>query len=411
MVSTAVNTPYSHELKWPPHLRPFDPWDPEIQTDPWAHYTWMLEHAPVLRTQTAAGDAWYLSRYRDVQWVFRTPKLFSSQRLDPKMVPHLIVMDDPDHTRLRAVVAHAFSPKAVANIEDQVRGLAEGYFQPLVDAHGGEVIASVAIPLTMGTIASLLGLPLPDTEQFRIWLDDFGNYIGRVSGMAPGSPTDESGTMAFVAHMRKALDNAPVEGDSLLSCIARARREGNITEDETKYFGPMLFNAGYETTTHLIGNGIVLLAEMPHLLARLHEHPGDVPKFVEELLRFKSSIHRMRRSTTQDVEISGHKIPAGTNVFVLIAAANRDAEKFPNPDVFDMDRITGGHVGFGFGMHFCLGAWLARMEARVVFELVARTVSKIELYPDARRAIVPYVGGTGSATGAKSLTVRLTLAS
>lgn len=407
-MSHAVTTPYSHELNWPAHLRPFDPWDPEIQADPYAHYTWMREHAPVLRTKTAAGDAWYLSRFRDVQWAFRTPKIFSSQRLDPTVCPNFIVMDDPDHTRMRAVVAYAFNPKAVAKIEDRVRRLAAEYFQPLVDAGGGEVIANVAVPLTMGTIASLLGLPLSETERFRQWTEDFTSYLGRLSGSAPGSPTDEAGAMAFVAHMREILDHVPIEGDSLLSCIARTLRDGNMTEDEARYFGPILFNAGYETTTNLIGNGFVLLAENPHLLARLRHQPADVPKFVEELVRFKSSVHRMRRSTTQEVEVAGHVIPARTGVFLLMAAANRDAEKFPNPEVFDMDRETGGHVGFGFGVHSCLGAWLARMEARVVFELVARAVSKIELYPDAKRAIVPFTGGNGAVTGPKSLTVRLT---
>ena len=411
MVPTAVKTPYSHELEWPPHLRPFDPWDLEILADPYAHYIWMLEHAPVLRTRTAAGEAWYLSRFSDVQWAFKTPKLFSSQRLDPKMCPNLIVMDEPDHTRMRAVAAYAFNPKAVAKIEDRVKRLAEEYLQPLVDARGGEVIFNFAIPLTMGTIASLLGLPLSEPERYRRWTDDYNTYLGRLSGSSPGSTTDEAGAMAFVAHMRKALDDAPVEGDSLLSCIARTLREGNMTEDEASHFGPVLFNAGFETTTGLIGNGFILLSEMPHLLARLHDHPDDVPKFVEELLRFKTSVHRIRRSTTQDVEVSGHMIPARTYVFLLAAAANRDAEKFPHPDIFDIDRNIGGHVGFGFGVHSCLGVWLARMEARVVFELVARTVSKIELYPDAKRAVVPYVGGSGALFSYKSLTVRLTPAS
>jgi len=268
-MSAIADTRFSHELNWPPDLRPFDPWDPAIQTDPFAHYAWMREHAPVLRTRTPAGDAWYLSRHADVQWAFRTPKVFSSRRTDPTKCPNFIVMDDPDHARLREVVADAFRPKVVARMEDQVRSLADGYIRVLLAAGGGELMTGLNLPLTMGTIASLLGLPLSDKEQLLGWTVDFSNYLGRLSGSGPGSPTDEAGTNAFVAYMRLWLDKAPAEGDSLLSAIARARRNGILSDEEAGYFGPILFASGFDTTALMIGNGIILLAEMPHLLARL----------------------------------------------------------------------------------------------------------------------------------------------
>ncbi len=406
-LSAAQETPYSHELAWPPHLRPFDPWDESIKADPYAHYAWMHEHAPVLRARTPAGDAWFLSRYRDVQLAFRSAKIFSSRRPDPKVFPNVVASDEPDHTRLRSVVAHAFTPKAVARVEGQVRATAEGLLRPMIASGGGEVVGNFAIPLTMSTIAGLMGLSLSKTAQFRQWTEDYTSLLGRLLGSSPGSPTDASGTAAFVAHMDQALDAAPLEADTVLSCIARSRADGKITGSEAAAFGPLLFDAGSQTTSLLIGNGFIVLSEMPHLLARLRANPADVPKFVEELLRCRSSVHRMRRVTTESVEVSGQRIPEGAAVYLLMAAANRDAEKFPNPAVFDMDRDTGGHLGFGFGIHACLGSWLARMEARIVFELLAQTVSAVALDPDPRRAVVPMTAGSGVVSGPKALTVRL----
>lgn len=402
-------TPYSHELDWPSHLIPFDPWNEAIKENPFPHYAWMLEHAPVLRARTAFGDSWVLSRHSDVQFAFRNPKLFSSRlRADSTGYPHLLIRDDPDHTRLRAVVAHVFTPKAVAAIEGKIRVLAETKLQRLIDAKGGEVMANLPVPLTTETIASLLGLPLSERERYRQWTEDFNSFLGRISGSAPGSPTDESGTKAFFEHMTNALVNAPADGDSILTSIARARREGILSEDEALTFGPILFGAGTDTTTLLIGNGFLLLSEMPHLLTRLRGSPQDVPKFVEELVRFRSSVQRATRITTAEVEISGQLIPAGSFIFLLLASANRDPQKFPHPEVFDLDRAPGGSVGFGFGVHACLGSWLARMEARLVFEAVARMVSKVELDPEATPALVPFTGGNGALLGPKFLRVKLT---
>jgi cytochrome P450 len=399
---------YSHELDWPPHLRPFDPWDRDIQEDPYAHYTWMRDHAPLLKARTPAGDAWYLTRYHDVQWVLRSPKLFSSELVDRKVLPQFIFMDDPDHSRLRAVVAPAFTPKAVARNEEKVRELAQKYLQALIEAGGGEVIEEFALPLTMGTIANILGLDLSDWKQFRDWTDDWVSYSGRMTGNGPGSPTDQSGTRAFVDYVAKAMESTPAEGDSILTSLVRTRREGRMSEDEAKYFPLVLFSAGHETTTILIANGLIRLAEMPRLLSRLRENPADIPKFVEELARLHPPIHRLRRVTSQEVEISGQKIPARSHLRLLIVAANRDPLKFPNPENFDLDRETAGHLGFGFGLHSCLGSWLARMEARVAFEVIVQKISRVELYPDAARAILPYLGGSFAITGPKSVTLRLT---
>ncbi len=406
---TALATaPYSHELNWPPHLRPFDLWDESIKADPYAHYDWMRAHAPVLRVRTPTGDAWFLSRYRDVQWAFRTPKVFSSRFRDPAMFPNMVASDEPDHTRLRSIIAYAFHPKAVAGIEGHVRALTEKSLRALLDSGGGDVIGDFAIPLTTSTIAGFLGLSLSRTDQFRQWTEDYTSFLGRIMGSSLGSPTDEAGTSAFLAYLNQALSDAPTGGDSLLSRIAQARREGEISENEASSFGPLLFDAGTQTTSLLIGNGFIVLSRMPQLLDRLRLDPTSVPKFIEELVRYRTTAHRQRRITTEDVDVSGYKIPSGSVVYLLLAAANLDADKFPDPDIFNMDRDTGGHLGFGFGMHACLGAWLSRMEMRTVFEAVARSIRGIEFDPEAERAIVPLTVGTGGVGGPKALHLRLT---
>jgi cytochrome P450 len=403
----SVATPYPEDLVWPAHLRPFDPLDHTIQADPYPYYEWMREHAPVLRTKTSLGEAWFLSRYRDVVGVLRSHKIFSSELYDPKKAPQVLFMDEPDHMRLRAAVAHIFTPKAVAKLEEKIRSLAGQYFHPLLGEGIVEIVESFAAPLTLDMITILIGLPLSETDQFRRWSQDWGSYSGRLSGNSPGSPTDEAGTMAFVEYMRQTLERVPADGDSILSSIVRARAQGKLTDQEAQFFTLVLFTAGHETTTILIANGLIQLAETPELLTRLRENPGDIPAFVEELARYKPPIHRLRRITTREVEVGGHTIPAHAHVRLLIVAANRDPEKFPNPELFDLGRDTGGHLGFGFGIHSCLGSWLARLEARIIFELIAQTVSKIELYPDAARAVVPFTGGSMSASGPRLLTLRL----
>ena len=404
---SSINTPYAEDLAWPAHLRPFDPLDHGIQADPFPYYEWMRAQAPVLKTRTALGEAWFLSKYRDVVAALRAPKIFSSELYDPKKAPQVLFMDDPDHTRLRVAVAHVFTPKAVLKFEEKIRSRAAQYFEPLLAAGGGEIVESFAAPLTMDTIASLLGLPLSETDQFRRWSQDWGSYSGRLTGNSPGSSSDEAGTYAFVEYMSKALEQIDPEGDSILSSIVRARAEGKLTDQEAKFYSLVLFTAGHETTTILIANGLIQLSSMPGMLTRLHENPGDVPRFAEELARFKPPIHRLRRITTQDVKVGGHDIPAGSHVRLLTVSANHDSEKFPDAETFDLNRDTGGHLGYGFGAHSCLGAWLARLEAKIVFELLAQRVSAIELYPDPQRAVVPFTGGSMSASGPKLLTVRL----
>jgi cytochrome P450 len=402
-----TTVPYSHELNWPPHLRPFDPLDEEIQADPYPHYAWMRENAPVLRTKTTSGDVWLVSRFQDVQWALRSPKLFSSEVGYKEHIPQMFFMDPPAQTRLREVVASEFTPKAVARHEAAIQALVDEHFGRYLKKGGGEIVEECIAQLTIGTIASVLGLPLTDAGKFRTWSSDVANYFGRVTGRGLGDPpADELGMKAFLQYVQKAMTGTDEEG-SILARIGRLFREGVLPEKEAQFLVLSIFNAGHETTTMLTANGMIILAQRPDLLRRLRDKPADVTPFVEELARYRPSAHRLSRITTTDVAIGGVTIPAQSAVRLLPAAANRDSARYPNGEVFDMDRDTSGHMAFGFGIHSCLGSWLARLESKVLFRTVSQRLSRLEFDPDLARSVVPYKGGTLGPSGPQAVTLKV----
>ncbi|WP_430296901.1 cytochrome P450 [Sinomonas sp. B1-1] len=404
---TTTLIPYSHELPWPEHLRPFETVDFEIQKDPFAHYAWMREHAPVLRTQTPARDVWFISRHDDVRAALRAPKVFSSAVVDPAPLVFLTLFDPPEHTRLRQVVASSFTPKAVAAFSDQVRGYAHGYLDELLAAGGGDVVEGFALRITMATISGLLGIPASDFDQMKAWSDDISSYFGRLARQAPGSEGDEEGAKAFFAYLLDNLDRARRDDtDSVGGNIARLLTEGVLTEQEAKHFCAFLFVAGHETTTILLANAFLRFAESPELLERIRRNPTDAAAFVEEMARHSGTIQRISRITTKDVEVAGVQIPAGEIVILLPGSANRDERRFADADRFDIDRDTNGHLGFGHGIHSCLGQHLARLEAGIGVELITQRLSRVELDP--AHPIEFVTGGNLANTGPSRLVAKLT---
>jgi cytochrome P450 len=404
-MSAPLHTPYAHELAWPAELTPFDAWDTSIQANPFPHYAWMRQHAPVLRTATPIGDVWFLSRYADVLAAFRAPDAFSSVLNDQAKLPVMLFLDPPDHNRLRELVAHLFRPKAIAHYEAQIRAIAQRSIESLLDRGSGEFVSDFAIPVSMGTITSILGLRDADFSRLREWAEQLSSYFGRITGRSPGSPGDEEGARALMELITRSLIDAEDDG-SMLGFISRLWRSGTLTDEEAMQFGVLLFNAGHETTTILMSNGLVLLQQRPDIHRRLRDDPAAIRAFVEELARYRGTLQRLGRRTTRDVEVAGHVIPRHSHVRLLPGSANRDEAKFPDGETFDIDRNTSGHLGFGHGVHACLGAWLARLETRVVFELVTQNIERIDL--DGPDAITPYAGGTMSNTGPRALDVRIT---
>lgn len=397
--------PYADEMDWPDRLEPFDALSFGQQANPFPHFAWMRENAPVLKSRTTREDLWFISRYEDVLAVLRNPKLYSSSTIDPDVLPLILLMDPPRHTRLRETVARAFTPKAVARFEGQIRDLAQQFLDPVVQAGGGDIVEDFAVRLTIGTIGTLLGIPVGETDPLKSWSDDFANYAGRMARYAPGTQNDKQGTDEFLEFLKSLLEEA-ANGteESVVGNLGRLWKSGALDERDALHFCAFLFLAGHETTTILIANGFLTLSEQPQLMGLMRHGSSYVPRFVEELARFRAAPQRLSRVTTQDVEVQGYLIPKGSHLRLLPGSANRDAAKFPDGERFDIERDTTGHIGFGYGIHTCIGAWLARLETRVAFELVVKRLSSVAL--DENTPILFYQGGTMSNTGPRSMSVR-----
>lgn len=374
--------PYSHELEWPAGLEPFKVVDDGSQGDPYNHYRWMLENAPVLRAASPVSDVWFISRFEDVRKALRAPKVFSSEVVKPVPLTFLTLMDSPDHGRLRQIVAKAFTPKAISLFEGRIRETAEQLLDGLIARGGGDVVEDYAIPLSMSTISALLDVPAEDFEKMKFWSDETFSYFGRLARNAPGTGTDEESAHAFFAYLKDTMERLHAEGnESVGGHIARMWKEGQLSEKEAKELCAFVFIAGHDTTTILLANAFRVVAEQPDLLDRLHAEPADAEAFVEELARYRGTVQRVSRITTEEVEVAGVTLPKGAIVRLMPAAANHDAAKYPNPSVFDIDRDTTGHLGFGHGVHACLGAPLARLETRVTAELLGRRLAHAALDP------------------------------
>lgn len=374
--------PYSHELDWPEALEPFKVVDDGSQGDPYAHYRWMLENAPVLRAASPVSDVWFISRFEDVRKAMRAPKVFSSEVVKPVPLTFLTLIDAPDHSRLRQIVAKAFTPKAIGLFEARVRETANRLLDELIARGGGDVVEDYAIPLSMSTISALLDVPAEDFEKMKHWSDETFSYFGRIARNAPGTGTDEESANAFFAYLRDTMERLYAEGnDSVGGHIARMWKQGQLSEKEAKELCAFVFIAGHDTTTILLANAFRVVAEQPALLDRLHAAPADAEAFTEELARYRGTVQRVSRVTTEDVEVAGVTLPKGSIVRLMPAAANHDPAKFPDPDVFDIDRDTSGHLGFGHGVHACLGAPLARLETVVTAELLCSRLAHVALDP------------------------------
>ncbi len=375
--------PYSHELDWPEGMEPFKVVDDGSQGDPYEHYRWMREHAPVLRCQSATSDVWFLSRYDDVYQAIRNPKLFSSEVVSPPPLTFLTLFDAPGHSRLRKVVQPSFMPLALDPFMEQIAQRAEHLLDAMIAKGGGDVVNDFAIPLSISTISAMIEVPNEDEEKMKFWSDETFSYFGRLARNAPGTGTDEQSAQAFFAYLKKALERLALTGSqSIGGHIARMWKDGLLSEKEAKELCAFVFIAGHDTTTILVANAFRMFAEQPDLLARIREQPDDADRFVEEVARYRGTVQRVSRITTEATTVAGIDLPKGAVVRLLLSAANRDSRKFAEGDTFDIDRDSSGHLGFGNGMHKCLGAPLARLETLIATKALARKVSDISVDPE-----------------------------
>jgi cytochrome P450 len=357
-----------------------DLFDPAFRQDPY----------PFFAAHRAAGGlapvdpigAWLVTRYDIVSEILRRPGDFSSTAMAGAALqgregedgppPMIITLDPPDHDRLRALVNRGFTPRRIGASEPRLRAIADDLFTA-VDAKlaaDGEcdLMEALAIPFPLRVIAEMLGIEAERFEEFKRWSLAIVAVFGRIPDEAARA-TFEASIDALGEYLERKIEERRREpAEDLISVLVEKEEEDALTPDEVIGFCVLLLIAGNETTTNLVGTTVVALLENPAELEAVVDDPSLVPALVEEALRYASPVQTLFRQATRDVEIAGQKIPEGAIVMPSYAAANRDPERFPDPERFDVRRNTQGHLGFGQGIHFCLGAGLARLEARVVFE-------------------------------------------
>lgn len=293
-------------------------------------------------------------------------------------LPMLITIDRPDHARLRKIVAPHFTAAAAQRWRPLMEAIVDDALDRMVASPGGDAVAELAVPLPIRTIATILGIPDRDFDVFREWSDSIvegfngGVSIRRTMRATPSILRAVHRLNAYLRVHFEAHRDRPT--DDLISLLVASTGEGTLTDDELFWFVLLLLVAGNETTTNLIGSMLHALAARPALYARLRDEPELIPSVVEEALRWGSPIQGFFRSA-----ITAHgPIPAGARVLLLFGAANRDPRVYPDPDEFVLDRNPTDHVAFGTGIHYCLGAHLARVEGAVVLERMLARVERFE---------------------------------
>ena len=369
-------------------MTPINLMSPEVLANPYPYYAELRRQSPVC--QVEPHGMWAVSRYEDVLFVLKNPSLFSSSGFTVAWQPawvgynpmanSMITRDPPQHTRLRALLLRAFGPPTLARLEPRVRATAERLASGLVD--GADFIQTLALPVPAYVISEILGLDYQLLPYFKQWSDDIVAITP-----TPASPETAErirGTIAkLTAYVEKVIEErrrAPA--DDTVSELLRAEVEGQrLTDVEIKDFLILLLIAGLESTTNLLGNSLLFLADHPEMMARLRAEPSLIPSFIEEMLRYDGVAPGVPRIAASDVTLAGVTIPRGSMVFPLMSSANRDERRFPEPDRFDLNRGSQGGLAFGQGAHFCLGAMLARMEVRIVLETVLARFQRVERMP------------------------------
>jgi cytochrome P450 len=361
------------------HAR-FEPRSGETWRDPFAMYAALRDHDPV--HHVAAGDYWVLSRHADVFAAARDTETFSSAqgltftygemaKLGIADTPPMVMLDPPDHTAFRRLVARGFTPRHVAEIEPEVRAFVVERLDRLVEAGGGDVVAELFKPLPSMVVAHYLGVPSGDRERFDRWTDAI------VAANALGDPLVATDAVAdLFAYFTDLIERRRHDpGDDTISHLVAAAPDADPVDLLSVLgFAFTMVTGGNDTTTGLLGGAAVLLTERPDQRRLLIDDPGRIPDAVDELLRLTAPVQGLARTTTRDVERHGRTIPAGRKVLLLYASANRDPRAYgDDADQLDVERRPQRYLTFGYGAHFCLGASAAKLQARVALEeLLAR---------------------------------------
>ncbi|MGW3623534.1 cytochrome P450 family protein [Streptomyces sp. NPDC000880] len=371
-------------------------------TDPYPAYAWLRENSPVHRTTLPSGvEAWLVTRYADAKQALADQRLSKNPahhdepahakgrtgipgERKAELMTHLLNIDPPDHTRLRRLVSKAFTPRRVAEFAPRVQELTDRLIDGFAGKGEADLIHEFAFPLPIYAICDLLGVPREDQDDFRDWAGMMIRHGGGPRGGVARSVKKMRGYLAELIH-RKRQD----PGDDLISGLIRASDHGeHLTENEAAAMAFILLFAGFETTVNLIGNGVYALLRNPDQRRRLQASlaAGETELLaagVEELLRYDGPVELATwRFATEALVIGGQRIAAGDPVLVILAAADRDPERFADPDTLDLSRRDNQHLGYGHGIHYCLGAPLARLEGQTALATLLRRMPDLRLAGD-----------------------------
>jgi cytochrome P450 len=368
--------------------------DPEVLADPYPLYHRFLREAPVHWDPFL--HTWVVTRYPDVIKVLRefsadrtpTPEKLSGMGLEALnpiaqvMVKQMLFLDAPAHTRLRNLAGIAFTPQRVEALRSHIRELTADLLKDFGSAGGMDVISDLAEPLPCIVTAEMLGLPVEDHRQLKIWSQHFAEMLGNFQHNPDHVPKILKSTEEMTGYFREKMRRNAIRPDGLIASLMNAEIEGDkLSEEEVIANCIVTMVGGQETTTNLIGSGTLTLLRHPDQLEKLRSDLSLIPSAVEELLRYESPSQHTGRIAPADVEMGGKLIRKGQAVMAVMAAANRDPDRFPDPDRLDITRQDNRHVAFGWGAHFCFGAPLARIEAQIAFEEMLCRFPKWTLKP------------------------------
>jgi cytochrome P450 len=391
----------------------YTPFAPEVRADPYPYYAALRDEAPVYFVEGLG--AWAISRYADVHFVLTHPELFSSDAMrtmfmpvkpgtdpthDPKALEQLLALsqalpftptemltarnlistDPPQHLAMRKIVSRGFTPRRIAFYEERVRRVVGECMKKLHGQGGFDLVRDFSIPIPTVIIAEMLGIEPARHEDFKHWSDV---VVSQASGSKRGTSMAESGYIGVIRDLShylvsviEARKREPAE--DLVSVLIAAQEGGGVlTPMEVVAFALLLLVAGNETTTNLIGNAVNVLLAHPEQLDQVRRHPELIPAAIEETVRFEGPIQFLFRRATQAVSIGGTTLPADAIVIPILGSANRDERQFAKADVYDVRRDTAGHLGFGLGVHYCLGASLARLEAQIALGALIDELPKL----------------------------------
>jgi cytochrome P450 len=365
----------------------FNPFDPEYRANPYPSYKLLRDGPP--KQLNLFLPVTLVARYADVIAILRDYETFSSERpevpgrelTDPfRGAPTIETADPPVHTRLRRLASKAFTPARIRDMEPRIRAVAAELLSRTQPGAEFEAITSFADPLPVRIIAEMLGVPDNRQHQFKEWSDAIIASIAVMPGSPPPPGSVEASDALREFFTEEIYRRRQTPGDDLVSVLVGAHDDREaLSAEELLAFVILLLIAGNETTTNLIGNGLLALGRHPEQMALLRREPHLMASAVEEIIRYDSPVHSTVRVARKDTNLAGTAVAAHSIVMVLLSAANRDPLQFEEPDRFDIARQPNAHVGFGEGIHFCIGAPLSRLEASIAFELALARFPQLRL--------------------------------